>query len=602
LYGNNLSWISWILAILILSYSFLPSNLALKHVIERIQKSDFIIALFTVVLYLSTHLWNFTTAPWNQNGLFDDAAWDIYFAKIHAFNGPFQAAFFDKVGYISREVVFHYYISIFFKLFGYNLLVFNVSLIMLGLVTVFFTAFIIHRIFKNTIVTLISTIIINFFPLHYMHIFMGHRYAIVAPLMVVSLYFLYQAFTHNSFLRATISALFAALCWDSAIMGKQYILGLIIAAFCILIFGKKKWKSKINLAVGIIWVISFIICATPLLVYILFNYDNYVLRERGLLHDFVSLYLKGGLAGIQPYLNQLTELFFAKFTYERQFLSDFYIIPLGYYFLLIPGFIIAFVKRRFELIFLALIPVFGALISGSYDFRVLLAVPIWVICIAYYLDFIFKSNKPFFKNLRYVFVIISLFCLLLGLIPSIIYLWKVSKDPNHLYLLPHKDVAVSRLVQDIVVGSKNPTSLMKNNELNRKVDLSTVSYDTFVCPFSSYAIMHLYLQNYNDKKILSFCDQGIQLLKDPQEIVSNNVNAIESYKPTKKDLKLVWEISNKTDNIINDFSPYKKYGFQEKISDISDGKSFSLYILTIKNDNIKKFQQGVLEQYSRHEL
>ena len=201
-----------------------------------------------------------------------------------------------------------------------------------------------------------------------------------------------------------------------------------------------------------------------------------------------------------------------------------------------------------------------------------------------------------------MFVIISLFCLLLGLIPSIIYLWKVSKDPNHLYLLPHKDVAVSRLVQDIVVGSKNPTSLMKNNELNRKVDLSTVSYDTFVCPFSSYAIMHLYLQNYNDKKILSFCDQGIQLLKDPQEIVSNNVNAIESYKPTKKDLKLVWEISNKTDNIINDFSPYKKYGFQEKISDISDGKSFSLYILTIKNDNIKKFQQGVLEQYSRHEL
>ncbi len=602
LYGNSLSWISWILAIITFFYSFLPFHLSLNHFVKKIQKSDYIVALYVIVLYFATHIWNFATAPWNQNGLFDDAAWDIYFAKIHAFNGPFQATFFDNVGYISREVVFHYYISVFFKLFGYNLLVFNISLLVLGFVTVFFTTFIIHRIFKNISVTLISAIIINFFPLHFVHIFMGHRYAIAAPLMVVSLYFLYQAFIHKSFFRAAISALFAALCWGSAIMGKQYILGLAFSASLILIFGKSKWISKDNIATGIIWILGFFIATIPLLAYILFNYDNYILRERGLLQDFISVYESGGLPAIQPFFNQISELFLAEHSFRRQFLSDFYIIPIAYYALLMPGFLIAFMKKRFEIVFLSVIPVLGAFVSGSYDFRVLLAVPLWIICIAYYLDFIFKSLKTYNKNLRIAFIAISLFFFLLGLIPSVVYLWKVSINPHHIYLLPHKDVAVSRLVQDIVVGSNNPKSSMKHDELNRSINLSNVSYDTFVCPFSAYAIMHLYLQNYKDKSILSFCNQGIQLLKDPKEIISNNVSAIESYKSNWKDLKLVWEISSKTSSIINQFSEYKKYGSEETIADISDGEPFSLYILTIKNRNISTFQQEVVERYSQQHL
>ena len=161
--------------------------------------------IFVIVLYFSSHLINFSTAPWNQNGLFDDAAWDIYFAKNHVFAGiPFQAAYFDNVGLISREVVFHYYISIFFKLFGYNLLIFNISLLILGFITILFTTLIIQRLFKNVFITVLSAIIINFFPLHFLHIFAGHRYAIAAPLVVVSLYYLYTAFANNSRFRTFI--------------------------------------------------------------------------------------------------------------------------------------------------------------------------------------------------------------------------------------------------------------------------------------------------------------------------------------------------------------------------------------------------------------
>jgi len=204
-YGNNFSWIFWLIAILSLLYSFFPRKITYRNTFGRIKRTDILIVVIIFIVYWVSHLWNFSNAPWNQYGLFDDAAWDIYFARDKIFSGvPFQAAFFDEVGYISREVVFHYYITTFFKLFGYNLLVFNVSLLVLGFITVFFTALLIHKIFKNTVVTLISVLIINFFPLHYMHIFMGHRYAIAAPLMVVSLYYLYSSFIDKSLLKAVV--------------------------------------------------------------------------------------------------------------------------------------------------------------------------------------------------------------------------------------------------------------------------------------------------------------------------------------------------------------------------------------------------------------
>lgn len=592
-YGNNLSWINWVIAVTTLLYSSLPRDLSFKNFLKQVKKSEVLIVVFIIILYWLTHLWNFSTAPWNQNGLFDDAAWDIYFAKNYAFKTPFQAAFFDEVGLISREVVFHYYISILFKLFGYNLLVFNLSLLILGFVTVFFTTLIIHRLFKNNIVTLLSAIIINFFPLHYMHIFMGHRYAITAPLMVMSLYFLYTAFADKSFFRAAISSFFAALCWGSSIMGKQYILGLALSGLTLAVFAREKLKAKETWGTALVWLVGFIISASPLLAYIAFNYDAYVVREQGLLREFFSLFKNGGLFAIRPYLDQLAELFFAKHTFRRQFLPDFYIIPLFYYLLILPGLLIAITKKRFEIFFLSLIPIAGTLVSGSYDFRVLLAIPIWVISIAFCLHFMLNHKNNNFQAFR----VISIVVVFLGLIPSIAYIWRVSKDPNYLHLLPHKDVAVSRLVQDIVVGSENPTSNMKNDEFNRKLDPGIISHDTLVCPYASYAIMHLYLQNYDDKKILSFCNQGIQLLKTSEEILNDNLDAIREYKPQAKDLKLVWEVSDKSKNIIVSFAKYQKFGSDETFMGVIDSKPFSLYVLTIKNENVNSFKKEISDSY-----
>jgi len=599
-YGNNFSWITWIIAVGTFLYSFFPKNISPKKTKCYLKSFDLALAIFLIILYWPTHLWNFSSAPWNINGLFDDAAWDIYFAKNHIFNGtPFQPAFFDTVGYISREVVFHYYISLFFKLFGYNLLIFNISLLILGFITVFITTFIIDRLFKNKLVTILSAIIFNFLPFHYLHIFMGHRYAIAAPLMVLSLYFLYTSFDNKSPFRAGLSALFAALCWNSAIMGKQFILGLFLAGILKIIFDKK-WRSSKNINIALVWISGFIICATPLLVYVIFNYPEYTLREKNLSHEFFLNLKKGGLPALNPYFKDLSRLFFTKYDLKF-FLPGFYPIPLSYYFLLIPGLFLSLIKKRFEIFFLSLIPVFAAFISKPYDFRVLLAVPAWIISIAFSLDYLSElaPRKKIFNKLIFS---IGLTLVLIGLIPSVKYIWRVSKNPNYLYLLNHKDVAICRLFQDIVEGKENPADKMKWDEFNRKITISFLSHDTFICPFSAYAIAHLYLQNYDDKKILSFCDQGIQLLQTPQEILKNNIQAILAYKPSSnKDLKLVWEISDKIDNTLKIFSRYQKYGGKEIINGKVDGNKYSLYILTIKKEFIQQFQEEIRSEFYEYQ-
>lgn len=589
--NNIIALITWLLTILTFFYSQIPPRFSFKNYLAMIKKRDILIVLFIIFLYWVSHLWNFSQAPWNQNGLFDDAAWDIYFAKNHVFSKVvFQPAYFDTVGYISREVVFHYYISIFFKAFGYNLLVFNISLLFLGFITVFFTTITIDRIFKNSSVTLLSAVIINFFPIHFTHIFMGHRYAISAPLMVASLYFLYTAFYRNSNIRAFASSFIAALCWDSAIMGKQYILGLLIAGIAILFFRKRSRITGNNVKTASVWIIGLVISALPLILYILFNYSDYSGREKGLLKNFISLYKTDGISALKVYLDNLIELFFAKHTYIRQFLPDYYLIPTSYYLLILPGLIVALIKKRFEVIILGILPVGVTLISGAYDFRVLIAVPIWVLTMAFFLNYLFGKENRFRKEIGRLMKIFGLIIVILGLYPSIVYINKISKDPNHFYLLPHKDVAVSRFVQDIVVGSNNPSDKMKFNELNRHVNLNNVGYDTLFCPYGAYAIAHLYLQNYGDKEILSFCDQGIQLLKSPREILKDNIIAVNSYQVGAKNLKLIWEVSDKTKGIIPIFSKYKKFGSEETISSVSDGRAYSLYILTINKINILKFK------------
>jgi hypothetical protein len=288
-----------------------------------------------------------------------------------------------------------------------------------------------------------------------------------------------------------------------------------------------------------------------------------------------------------PYASQLWELFFAEHSSQRQFLPDFYAIPLTYYLLLVPGLVIALRRKRFEVFWMSVIPIVGAFVSGSYDFRVLMAVPFWVIAMAMSLDAIARVHWK--QRLKPVIVYAVTIVLACGLVPSVDYLWRISHNPNSVYLLPHADVAVSRLVQDIAAGARYPTSAMKWNEFNRVNSNST--YDILVTPKSAFAIMHLYLQDFNDRGILAFADGGIQLLQTPEKLLKDNLAAIAAYQPRGKDLWLVWERSEKVDGITQFFSQYKRYGEEKNIS--------NLYILTIRRENIVQFQRELVTYESK---
>lgn len=593
-YGNSIMSFAWIASALLLLIS------ATKN-ISFLIKSNMIILIFSIAtLYFLTHLWNFNTAPWNSFGLFDDAAWDIYYAKNKVLTEePFQAAYFDQVGYISREVVFHYYITFFFTMFGYNLLVFNFSLLVLGFVTVIATTLLVHNIFNKYSITIVTALVLNFFPFHFMHTFMGHRYSIAAPLMMLSLYFLFSGIKSRSYLLITFSSLFAALCWSSAIMGKQFLLGIFGSAICILLFDRKRITfSKITFAS--MWLLSFLICSMPLWVYIIFNYSDYTLRESGLVSEFIEGLYQSGYTSLLPYKDQLLELFFAPISYRRQFIPDFPLIPFVYYPFLLIGMLIMILKKRFELLLLAIIPTMSAFVSGAYDFRVLLSVPIWIVSISYALDYISISKVN--HIIKIGIYALTVLLIGIGLFHSISYIHKVSSNPHHLYLLPHKDVAISRVVQDIVLGRSYPSNDLKKNEFMLKNETVFVHRDALVCPYSSYAIMHLYLQDYDDRKILSFCNQGVQLLMTHEEILHANINSIDLYTPSGKDLLLVWERSDKSDPVISKFRDLEKYGTSEIISDDVEGVTYSLYILTIPYKNIQSFRNAANELITHESL
>ena len=593
--ANPLTWASWILAVAAYAGSFLRLRApGIPGSARSFRTSELAMAILVLPLYLVTHLWNIRNAPWNTYGLFDDAAWDIYFARNHAFNGAFQAAFFDQVGLISRETVFHYYITSFFKLFGYNLLVFNAALLVLGFVTVLFTTLTVHRLFRTPAITIVAALVLNFLPLHYIHIFVGHRYAIAAPLMMVSLYLLYAGFLDRSPVRLALSALFAALCFDSAIMGKQFILGLAAAGVLLLLLDRKRWRSPETRALGLTWITAFLIAATPLLVYVAFNRDDYFRREQGLLTDFLSLYLKQGYAGIQPFVDQLGEMFFGGDTFRRMWLHDFPLVPTAYWLLLIPGLLIALARRRVEIALLAVIPVLSALLSGAFDFRVLLAAPIWVLAMTFALDAWSVGRMDADDRPRTVLVsVVVLTIVAAGLLPSAAYLRGVSRDPHAEYFLPHRDVAVSRLIQDVVAGSLQPTAEMKPDEFDRPVTASALAFDSFGCAERAYAVAHLFLQPFDDRRILAFCDGGNQALLGKDRLLEANVRAIEAYEPSGKGLKLIWEESEIAQEVIGRFEQLEHFGSGQRLGGAVDGEPFSVYVLTIPPENVSPFRQAV---------
>jgi hypothetical protein len=589
-WGNPWQLIGWLLSMLFLLLAFLPQPGKLTAGLRSLIHLKTAFFLFWILVFVVSHLWNFRTAPWNGNGLFDESGWDLWFLKRYVIGHPYQAAWFHPP--ISRETLFHYYVWGFLRLFGFNILSYEAALFVIWLATFLFTLLLVDLFFRSYVVTSLTALIFNFLPFAFIYTFAGYRYPLATALAVASLYFLHLGFRTGSSFWLSLGGISAGLCLASSISGKQYLLVLLL---CAPLYAAVHWKS---LKQSPTWrsvclvIYGFAASATPILLYIGFNRQAYTYYESGFVHAFWQ-----AVRGNHPphdlayYTRQLRTCFFSV-PGPRFFIPDTLPIPVPYYFFLVPGLVLALWQKRFEIALLATIPVAGAFIATSYENRLLLAIPFWVMLMAFTFDGLVNPKLHLAFKIPIWGVAASV--LLSGMVPSLRYIYNKTKNPLSIRHYAQEEVAVSRFLKDVVAGKEpvNPPRL-ERDEFNRIQGIPDAPYDTLICQQGAYSIIHLFLHDYGDAKILSFCSDLPDFVMTERDVWNANKKAITNYVPGTKDLKLIWERDPKTARIIRIFQSLRDLGTEDTISFLFGGRLRTFYVLNIGNKDIRQFQERV---------
>jgi hypothetical protein len=506
---------------------------------------------------------------------------------------PFQPAWFHAYSYlISRETLFHYYVWAFLDLFGHNIISYEAALLLLWSGVFIFTLLLVDLFFRSYIVTSIAALTFNFLPFAFIYTFVGYRYPLTVLLCVASLYFLHLGLNTSSDLALSLGGIAAGLCLASSTVGKQYILALILWVICYAGLrwrGLKqiKWSSAATVASG------FVVAAMPILCYIIFNWGHYTFYEGKFMERFFHA-LRGNPApnDMQYYVTGLWSCFFG-IPGPRLFFPTFLPIPLPYYVFLVPGLFVAIWQGRYEVVLLATLPVVAVFTSGgmTVEHRLLLAIPFWIILMGFTVAGLLRLRMP--AGLRIIIFGIAASVLASGFVPSVQYIYSKTKTPFLMPYFKQKDVAVARFLRNVVAG-KEPLGFprLEHNEFNRVQDVPDPPYETLICASDANVVLHLFLHDYDDTKVLSFCGGTPVSIMTQQDVWAHNRRAILDYVPKGKDLKLIWENDPKTRRIITMFRPLSDLATLDSIS-FSFGGGVVFYVLNIPYKNIRQFQEGV---------
>jgi hypothetical protein len=167
------------------------------------------------------------------------------------------------------------------------------------------------------------------------------------------------------------------------------------------------------------------------------------------------------------------------------------------------------------------------------------------------------------------------------------------RNPFTIYHYAQEQVGVSRFLRLVAAGKEatNPPRL-ERDEFNRVSGVEP-PYDTLICQQEAYSIIHLFLHDYDDAKILSFSSGLPFNLMSEREIWSANRVALVTYVPKGKDLKLIWEIDPKLNRIFQLFQPLGNLSTEETIAFSFAGRERKFHVLNIRADNIREFQERV---------
>src|SRR4029077_4721241 len=164
----------WLLSMLFLLAAFTASRRELAGRFKSLANPKVAFFLFWILFFLISPLWNFRTAPWNGDALFDESGWDLWYLKTYVIGHPYQAAWFHSP--ISRETLFHYYVWGFLNVFGSNILSYEAAQFCIWLTTFVFTILLVDLLFESYIVTSVTALIFNFLPFAFIYTFAGYRY------------------------------------------------------------------------------------------------------------------------------------------------------------------------------------------------------------------------------------------------------------------------------------------------------------------------------------------------------------------------------------------------------------------------------------------
>src|SRR5262249_8140647 len=190
----------------------------------------------------------------------------------------------------------------------------------------------------------------------------------------------------------------------------------------------------------------------------------------------------------------------------RLFFPDYLPIPLAYYFFLVPGLIFAIWQSRYEVVLLATLPDVAVFTSGgrTVEHRLLLAIPFWMILMGVAFACFLRLRMPAGFKISFLGVLASI--LACGFVPSVQYISQKTKNPSTMSYFWQGDVAVSRFLRPIVARQElsNPP-LLERDEFNSAKGVSDAPYETLICARYANAIVLLFLHDYDDSRILSFC-------------------------------------------------------------------------------------------------
>jgi hypothetical protein len=333
----------------------------------------------------------------------------------------------------------------------------------------------------------------------------------------------------------------------------------------------------------------------PILAYIVFNRHEYAFHQSPYLDRFWQA-VRGHPApdDITHYLTHLSSSFFT-IPGPRLFFPDALLIPLPYYWLLLPGFVLALWQKRFEIVLLATIPVVGVFVAAgsTVEHRLLVAIPFWIILIGFALNGLTQLRLPL--NFKIFLWSLSALVLVLGLVPSIQYIYTKAKDPASIRWFLQQEVAVARFLKGIVAG-RTPATVprLEHDEFNRVQGIPDPPYETLICAGEANVVLHMFLHDYDTEKTLSFCGGTPMFVMTGQDIWSHNKKAIANYVPNGKDLKLIWETGGPvTESIIRMFQSLRDLATEDSLSFSFGGRARTFYVLNIPYKNIRQFQERV---------